>query len=274
MKKVAFVSALVGLAGLTLTACHQSSFHASTPVKMATASSCPTPTQVTTDMKQLTPIPIQVKKVSPSVIAGLCQVEAKVNGMPNVFYISKDGKYFVPGNIIDLATKKNLTQEAQMKMMAMNKDDMKILEQDTAFTYYNGKSYYTNVPQTNKYIYMISDPKCPFCHHAEPIVQKWADKNNVAIKVIMDPLPIHPGSKQTSIGLYCAKKGWNSFHDAYNSKKPLAQCEEGEKYIDKSTQDMMKLGIMGTPTFVCPNGQVHVGMPMNEGQMDTWCKSE
>ena len=274
MKKLFLATALVGLAGLTLTACHQSNFHTSIPVKMASTTSCPTPTQVVNDMKQLTPIPIQVKKVSPSVITGLCQVEAKVNGMPNVFYISKNGKYFVPGNIIDLATKQNLTQETQMKMMAMNKADMKILKQDTAFTYYKGKSYYKNAPKTNKYIYMITDPKCPFCHHAEPIVQKWADKNKVAVRVVMDPLPIHPGSKQSAIGLYCAKKGWNSFHDAYNAKKPLAQCKKGEEYIAKSTKDMVKLGIMGTPTFVCPSGQVHVGMPMNEEQMDSWCKNK
>jgi len=271
MKKVLFASAL---AGLTLVACNQSNFHASIPVKMAQNPSCPTPTQVEIDMRQLTPIPIEVKNVSPSVIAGLCQVSAKVNGMPNVFYVSKDGKYFVPGNIIELATKKNLTQEAQMKMMAMNQNNMKTLEQDVAFTYYNGKSYYTNAPQTNKYIYMITDPKCPFCHHAEPIVQKWADKNGVAVKVVMDPLPIHPGSKQTAIGLYCAKKGWNSFYNAYNDKTPLPQCKEGEKYTDKSTQDMMKLGIMGTPTFVCPNGQVHVGMPANEEQLSSWCKNK
>jgi len=271
MKKVLLVSALTGL---TLVACHQGGMNTSIPVKMASTTSCPTPTQVVTDMKQLTPIPIQVVKVSQSVITGLCQVEAKVNGMPNVFYISKNGKYFVPGNIIDLATKQNLTQETQMKMMAMNKADMKILKQDTAFTYYKGKSYYKNAPKTNKYIYMITDPKCPFCHHAEPIVQKWADKNKVAVRVVMDPLPIHPGSKQSAIGLYCAKKGWNSFHDAYNAKKPLAQCKKGEEYIAKSTKDMVKLGIMGTPTFVCPSGQVHVGMPMNEEQMDSWCKNK
>ena len=271
MKKVLFTSALVGL---TLVACNQSSINNAIPRPMVEAQNCPTPTQVEIDMKQLTPIPIQVKNVSPSPIAGLCQVEAKVNGMPNVFYISKDGKYFVPGSIIDLATKKNLTQEAQMKMMALNKEKMKILDQDVAFTYYKGKSYYNNVPQTSKYIYMISDPKCPFCHQAEPIVKKCADKNGVAVKVVMDPLPIHPGSKQTAIGLYCAKKGWNSFYNAYNAKKPLAQCKEGEEYIGKSTQDMMKFGIMGTPTFVCPNGQVHVGMPANEEQLQSWCKNK
>ena len=271
MKRVLFATAL---AGLMLTACHQGGINSSIPNPTTSPAGCPSPTQVVTDMKHLTPIPIQVVKVLKSPISGLCQVEAKVNGMPNVFYISKGGKYFVPGSIIDLVTKKNLTREARLKMMAMNKTDMKMLKQDTAFTYYDGKSYYKNTPQTNKYIYMITDPKCPFCHHAEPIVQKWADKNKVAVRVVMDPLPIHPGSKQTSIGLYCAKKGWNSFHNAYNSKKPLTQCKKGEKYIAKSTKDMMKLGIMGTPTFVCPNGQVHVGMPTNEGQLDSWCKSK
>jgi len=271
MKKVLLTSAL---AGLTLVACNQGGVNSSIPRPMVSSSACPTPTQVVTDMRQLTPIPIQVEKVSPSPIAGLCQVEAKVNGMPNVFYISNNGKYFVPGSIIDLTTKQNLTQEAQMKMMALNQDKMKTLDQDTAFTYYQGKSYYTNAPQSSKYIYMITDPKCPFCHQAEPIIQKWADKNGVAVKVIMDPLPIHPGSKQTAIGLYCAKKGWNSFHDAYNAKKPLAQCKEGQDYIDKTTQDMMKLGIMGTPTFVCPNGHVHVGMPASEAQLGSWCRGE
>jgi len=271
MKKVLLVSALTGL---TLVACHQGGINTSIPIKTVSNPSCPTPKQVTTDMAQLTPIPIQVKKVSPSVIAGLCQVEARINSMPNVFYISKDGRYFVPGSIIDLATKQNLTQEAQMKMMKIIKNDMKTLKQDTSFTYYEGKSYYKNVPKASKYMYMISDPKCPFCHHAEPIVQKWANKNKVVIRVIMDPLPIHPGSKQVAIGLYCAKKGWNSFHDAYNAKKPLAQCKKGEEYIAKSTKDMVKLGIMGTPTFVCPNGQVHVGMPMNEEQIGSWCRGE
>jgi len=51
MKKLFLGTVLVGLAGLTLTACHQSNFHTSIPVKMASTTSCPTPTQVVNDMK-------------------------------------------------------------------------------------------------------------------------------------------------------------------------------------------------------------------------------
>jgi len=209
-------------------------------------------------------------------IKGLCEAVIKINdGPPNVIYTDPKGNYFIAGQLLNAITKQNLTEETMNQFLKVNKNQQSSLTQYVVFSYYKGKSYFgTNPPAADKYIYLITDPKCPFCHNAEPIIQKWADKNNVEVRVILFPLPIHPGAFQSAVGLYCNQKGWNSLHDAYNAKAPMSQCPQGETFIKNSMQEAMKLGVEGTPTIICMNGKMHPGAPSSEDQLTKWCLSD
>ena len=264
---------------LFLTACHQSQVAENVPVKVASLkpsiAGCPSDSTITDIVHRFTPPNASVKVLEDKPlkeISGLCQVVVKINNAPpTVVYMSSDGKYMIPGQLIDTTTKENLTQKTLQKFMVVSKSEMKNLDQYVAFSYYKGKSYFgTNPPQAKKYVYLVTDPRCPFCHEAEPIIQKWADKHSVEVRVIYFPLPIHPGSFQYAVGLWCNKKGWNSLHEAYKAKQYMSQCDAGKQFVQKSMIEAQKLGIGGTPTLIGPNGHIHTGAPQNTETLDKW----
>jgi len=236
---------------------------------------CPSNNTIITNVEHFTPPGAKVQVVAEKPlkqIKGLCEVVIKINGgPPNVIYTDPKGNYFIAGQLLNAITKQNLTEETASQFLKVSKNEESGLNQYVAFSYYKGKSYFgTNPPPAEKYIYLITDPKCPFCHEAEPLIQKWADKNGVEVRVILFPLPIHPGAFQSAVGLWCNKKGWNSLHDAYNAKAPLSQCKDGEAFIKNSMQEAMKLGVQGTPTIIGMDGKMHPGAPSSEKQLDQW----
>jgi hypothetical protein len=183
----------------------------------------------------------------------VCEVVLKVGSQPIIFYTNKDGKYVLAGNLIDIANKRNLTQARQQELMKFSQDLLKELQTQTDFVFGRVGS--------QKYIYLFTDPDCPFCKRSEPIVEKWANEKGVEVRVILYPLPIHPQAFGKSVSLICDKKGWQEYKSGYTSS---SQCEEGKKKIESNLQLAEKYGIDGTPTFIGMNGKIHVGLPTEQ----------
>ncbi|QWK20670.1 MAG: DsbC family protein [Hydrogenobacter thermophilus] len=218
----------------------------------APSAKCPSKDTVKNSVKDLIPQDFTVESVSGvKEISGLCEVVIKVGAQPLVFYTDSTGNYVVAGNIISLKDKKNLTRERQQEFTKVSTDQLKELEKHVNFTYGQGK----------KFIYYITDPDCPFCKKSEPILEDWAKKAGVQIKVILFPLPIHPQAFGKSVALVCDKKGWEELVKGYESKN---QCDEGKKTITDNLQFLSQLGVNGTPTFVGMNGKMQSGVPTEE----------
>jgi thiol:disulfide interchange protein DsbC len=212
---------------------------------------CPTEDKVKASMKEFIPQEFKVESVQAlKEISGLCEVVIKVDAQPLVFYTDKEMKYVMVGNLLSLADKKNITRERQQKFMKVSQDLLKELEKHTDFAF--GKV------GSQKYIYLWTDPDCPFCKRSEPIVEKWANEKGVEVRVILFPLPIHPQAFGKSVALVCDKKGWEEYKSGYNSNN---QCEDGKKKIENNLQLAEKYGINGTPTFIGMNGKIHAGLP-------------
>ncbi len=205
----------------------------------------------------------------------MCEVTLEINGQKQAVFMTPDGHWIIVGGVINATTGENILAQINNKLQQqeMEKQAKSLAKMDlnkyVAYVYYNGKSYYnTNaVPQNAPYIYFITDPKCPFCHETEKPLMDWANKHHVAIRVIVLPLPIHPGSFRTSVGLYCNKKGLNSLHEAYNSSSFLSQCSAGKQYEKMIRKEVMPK-IQGTPTFIGMNGKVIPGAIMNEKEFN------
>ncbi|MFN3975794.1 MAG: DsbC family protein [Aquificaceae bacterium] len=239
LKRVSLISVL-SVALLGAGACGQGS------------AKCPTKDQVKTQVKELIPQDFTVESVTQlQDIKGLCEVVVKVGTQPLVFYMDRQSKYILTGNLISLKDKKNITRERQQEFMKVSQDQLKELEKHVNIRFGEG----------NKYIYFITDPDCPFCKRSNPIVEEWAKKNNVEIRLILFPLPIHPEAFGKSVALVCDKKGFKEYAEGYISSN---QCEEGKKAIESNFELMEKLGISGTPTFIGMNGNMHVGVPTEE----------
>jgi thiol:disulfide interchange protein DsbC len=219
-----------------------------------TSGECPSKDTLKANLKDFIPGQFEVESVQPlKEVPSVCEVVLKVGAQPIIFYTNKDGKYVFVGNLIDITNKQNLTRTHQQELMKVSQDLLKELQNHTDFVF--GKV------GSQKYIYLFTDPDCPFCKRSEPIVEKWANERGVEVRVILYPLPIHPQAFGKSVALVCDKKGWEEYKNGYTSNN---QCEEGKKKIENNLKLAEKYGIGGTPTFIGMNGKIHVGVPTEQ----------
>ncbi len=194
---------------------------------------------------------LTVEKVEPSEVSGLCSVILKVSDTDKgLVYVDHQGKHLVAGNIIEVSTKKNLTQEklALLNKIVLNPSQLAELEKRVAFVH--GKS--------DKFVYFITDPDCPFCKRAEEMLDELVKQGKLAVKVILFPLEqIHPEAKAKSISIICDKKGFEGLKQGYKSGN---QCEAGKKLVEDTQNYVSTLRIKGTPTFIFPDGEMKSGL--------------
>lgn len=148
----------------------------------------------------------------------LCQIVIQRNGVFNIFYAYPDGKTFIFGDIYKngIFLSKATLERIQEKAF---KNFQTEIDKVVVFSY--------KPEGANKYIYMITDPDCPFCEKAKQEVKQWADLKKVEIKVIFLPLEtLHPHAKDKAIRAVCAGM---KYDDYLNSKWVGQLCNDGTK---------------------------------------------
>lgn len=232
---------LIGLlASLSLAACNM-------PFKV---SSSKTPEEVkATLLKNVPDLPKDVS-VNKSQIDGMYEV---VMGR-KVFYVTQDGKYLFFGNVIEAATKKNLTSERteQLSKIEWNQLPLNLAIKEVIG---NGK----------RQLAVFSDPDCPYCKMLEKqIVPQLKD---TTMYIFLFPLPMHPNAKSDSAKIWCSKDRlatWQQWMKTGVMNSQDTTCDTSD--LDK----VYKLGtdvvqVDATPTLVLSNGQVLPGaMPADQ----------
>jgi len=169
-------------------------------------------------------------------------VFVKDNRRHGQFFISKDKKYLILGDIIDLKTKKPLRTHPPV-----NKN---IVKEGIAFTYGKG----------DKDLYVITDPECPFCKRLmqnKDIMNKL--EKNYKIHVIIYPLSFHKNSMAMTEYIMSAKtddmkhKRLLAIFNGSTSWKNFKMNNKEKAIIDKKIEKMKKaaqeLNFRGTPDF-------------------------
>ncbi len=224
---------------------------------------CPSSSKLKSSLEKVAGSGYEIVYEKPSKeMPGICQVIVKQGVRPIVFFTNKDASYILVGNLIDTKTGENLTEKLTSNYRALKNQKESSLSNYVAFTYGNGP----------KYVYFITDPKCPFCHGAEPMIKKWADKNSVQIRVVLFPLPIHPGAFEEAVGIVCHYKnspqGWEALRNAYTAP-PLSQCDSGKAFVEDTMNYLENdMHIEGTPILIGMNGKMQIGAPSSEKDLD------
>ena len=228
--------------------------------KATQAKACPDEKTVKENLSKLVNRDFKVVSLKPVEGFGdLCEVVLKMGLKPIVVYTNAEAKNYIVGNVFNVDTKENLTQKTVSKYMTVSKDVLDKLEKSVNMTYGKG----------DKFVYYITDPDCPFCRRFSPMLKEWAKKNNVQVKVILYPLPIHPEAKPKAIAMVCDKKGYDHIHKNVNTKN---QCKKGKEAIEKNMKLMQELGISGTPTVIGMNGKYIVGLPRSTDELNSLIK--
>lgn len=183
-----------------------------------------------------------INRIEKSVLPDLYEVEMP----PHIFYISKDGRYVLNGDLIDMSADRNITQEKQAKVRIetinkLGEDSMIIFE-----------------PKETKHtISVFTDIDCGYCRKLHSEIEKY---NALGIRVRYLSYPrTGPGSEsfKKAESVWCAKDRKKALTDAKNGKtidsKPCANPVM-QHFITGT-----KVGVTGTPAIFLENGQLLPG---------------
>lgn len=196
------------------------------------------PKEIRQKLKEFMP-GLDVTSIRPTPIEGLYEVEV---GM-QVAYVTGDGKHLIIGKMIDVKSKKNLTESRQEEIMvklisSLGKKDMIIIKPK----------------KVKRTITVFTDVDCPYCAKLHKDVPKLV-KGGVSVQYLLYPRngPSTP-TYQKSVSVWCAD----------DQIKAIGQAKRGERMEKKDCENPVmknynlgrRIGITGTPTIILDSGKM------------------
>jgi len=162
-----------------------------------------------------------------------------------LFYTDEQVSYILVGNLIDVKSSQNLTQQRLRKLTAI---DWKELPLDLAIKKVKGDG--------SRRLAIFSDPLCPHCVTQE---RELAKITNVTIYTFLYPIErLHKGATDRSRAVWCSSdraKAWDEL--LLNRVEPKAKpCADPVKKIEAVGA---KLKVTMTPTLIFNDGTVVSG---------------
>lgn len=189
--------------------------------------------------------------VSESVLPGMYEA---VFG-PQVIYVSKDGRYIFEGDLYDISTRTNLTENKRRDGRAKVVGNLST----------DGMIIFT--PENPKYtITAFTDIDCGYCRKMHKQMAEY-NKLGIAFRYLAYPRSgVNTPSYLKALSVWCAKDTQEAMTFAKSGAK-LEQIQEVTQVEGKDCKDTVvnhmsaarEVGVTGTPTLVFDNGQVVPG---------------
>ncbi|UCB54976.1 MAG: DsbC family protein [Thiotrichales bacterium] len=188
----------------------------------------------------------EVSYIDETPIEGIYQVI--ISGQ--VLYMTKDARYMIDGNLVDLATKKNYSEDA---MSVIRLSQIEKLGEDKMVIY---------TPETIKHtITVVTDIDCPYCRRLHSEMDQYMD-GGVQVRYIFMPLK-GQGDYRTTVSVWCSKDK----NEALDMAKSGAEMEakDCDNPIDEHLKVSRSLGVRGTPAIILQDGSMLPGyIPANK----------
>ena len=179
---------------------------------------------------------ITVESVTKIAVPGIYEIY----GNGQIFYADEDVNYVFAGELHQVDTKTNLTQERMNKLTAIKFEQLPL---NLAVKKVKGKG-------TRKFAY-FGDPNCGYCKRFE---QGLAKIDDVTIYVFLYPV-LGPDSIEKSKSIWCSKdriKAWDD--QLVNNIAPTAPSTCDTSSIEKTLAFGKQRNITGTPTLFFADG--------------------
>ena len=183
---------------------------------------------------------VKPSKISQSPVDGLYEVVVGTQ----VVYMSVDARYMIDGDLIDIKTKKNISEDAKsaIRLATIGK-----LSPDQMLVYKP-----KNVKNT---ITVVTDIDCPYCRRLHSEVPTYLEKD-VEVRYIFMPLKGAADMKKT-ISVWCS----DDQQLALDMAKSGGDIEEQtcDNPIKQHLALARELGVRGTPAIILEDGQLLPG---------------
>jgi len=209
----------------------------------ATTSSKLVPEAVTQALKRIIKVDFDKVSITESALKGLYEVLIG----SEIVYVSDDGHYLVVGDIRDMKTGKNLTDDkrAQLRVKELEALDEKEMivfapEKETKYT-----------------VNVFTDVDCPYCAKFHTEVPEL-NKGGVKVRYLAFPRAgIGSKTYKTMVSVWCAEDRQQAITDAKAKREvKSATCNNP---VDKEYELGKRLGVSGTPAMLLPNGELVPG---------------
>jgi len=191
--------------------------------------------QIKTEIQKKLGSNAKVRSVTAAPVSGLYEILVG----NEIFYTDSSGKYLIQGEIIELASGKNITEQRQADLNRIKWAD---LNQVNALKTVRGNG--------QRQLAIFSDPNCGYCKRLEKSLQQL---DNVTIYTYLIPI-LSPDSAQKSKQIWCSTDPYKSYIDwMINGTVPAGKTDCNNP-LDKNLAFAKAYGITGTPTLFFTDG--------------------
>ncbi len=183
---------------------------------------------------------VSIDKVNPTAIPGLYQVVAG----SQVVYTDSQGRYMIEGDLVDMDTGKNFSEEAKKdirkKAVARLSDEEMIVYQ----------------PEKPKYsVDVVTDIYCPYCRKLHEEMDEYLE-SGIKVRYILLPLK---GKKdyEDTLSVWCAEDR-NLALDIAKSGGGVEK-KTCDNPLAKHKQVARQIGVTGTPAIILEDGSLLPG---------------
>jgi len=191
--------------------------------------------QVRSELQKKIGANTKIKSVSASPIPGIYEVLVG----NEVFYTDANSKYLIQGEIIEIATGKNITEQKQADL---NRIKWSELSPTNALKVVRGNG--------NRQLAVFSDPNCGYCKRLDKSLQQL---DNVTVYTYLIPI-LSADSAQKSKQIWCSADPQKAYIDwMINGIAPSGKSDCTTP-LDKNMAFAKTYGITGTPTIFFTDG--------------------
>lgn len=191
-----------------------------------------------------------IESVQKTPFAGLYEVVLRTPDGPQIVYVDDRATVMIAGSVIDARTGRNLTEERQRKLDAV---EWASLPLQWAITTVRGTG--------RRKIAILSDPNCGYCKRLEEDLAKLDD-------VTMHILPyaiLSPASVRQAKAVWCSKdraRAWDDLMFRRIEPRPERDCETPVEQLQDYGR---RIGARATPTWFLESGDRYSGaLPLDD----------
>ena len=173
--------------------------------------------------------------------------EVIINGV-NVLYTDSKGQVGMFGNLVELKTRKNLTELRREELLVV---DFTKLPLDKAIVKVKGNG--------SRKLAVFTDPDCPYCKQLE---KELTNVTDVTVYIFLFPLSqLHPDAPRKAKAIWCSADRVKAWDDLMQSGKEPGDgtANECATPIADIAKVAHELNISGTPGIVFSNGKLVPG---------------
>ena len=180
----------------------------------------------------------KIEEITRAPMAGLYEVRLSTN---EIYYSDAEGNFLIQGSLIDTKSRRNLTEEREAKLSAIDFASLPLKDAIT-ITRGNGK----------RKLAVFEDPNCGYCKRFE---RDLARVDNVTVYLFLYPI-LSADSTDKSRAVWCAKdqaQAWLNLMTRDQAPAPAsASCNTAA--IERILSFGRQHKITGTPTLIAQDG--------------------